>query len=87
MAKRNEHFDKMGRVLLESVWPIVFSIEPLAYITFTFHLSSLSTTNNNHFIEIGNILKLYVDGYVKILHFIKLIEFIKMKCPVTENKS
>lgn len=51
-AKKNEHFDEMGRILLESIWPINPGIEPLAYITFTLHLASLSATNNNHHIEI-----------------------------------
>ncbi|EZA53458.1 hypothetical protein X777_06539 [Ooceraea biroi] len=57
MAKKNKHLDEMGRVMLESLWPINFNIEPIAFTTFTYHLASLSAINNNHFIKIGNILK------------------------------
>ncbi|KYN32995.1 hypothetical protein ALC56_12629 [Trachymyrmex septentrionalis] len=49
---KNKHFDQMGNVMLQSLWPINFFIEPLAFITFTLHLVSSAARNNNYSFEI-----------------------------------
>ena len=54
LAEKNEHFDEMGKVLLQSVWPINFNIEPIAFSTFTLHLAVSAARNNNHSLKIGN---------------------------------
>ncbi|XP_020287024.1 uncharacterized protein LOC109856314 [Pseudomyrmex gracilis] len=52
MANRNEHFDQMGNAMLQSMWPVSYDIEPIAFITFTFHLASTTARNNNQLIKI-----------------------------------
>ncbi|XP_014468580.1 PREDICTED: uncharacterized protein LOC106741283 [Dinoponera quadriceps] len=52
LTKKNEHFDSMGQVMLESLWTINFAIDSQAFITFTYQLASQSATNNNHSIVI-----------------------------------
>lgn len=54
LAKKNDHFDEMGNAMLQSLWPINFNIDPVAFMTFTFHLASSTARNNNHYIKIGN---------------------------------
>lgn len=54
LVKKNEHFDEMGNAMLQSLWPINFNIEPLAFMAFTLYLASSTARNNNHSIEIGS---------------------------------
>lgn len=58
LAKKNEYFDEMGNAMLQSLWPINFNIEPLAFMTFTLYLASSTARNNNYSIEIGRLSNL-----------------------------
>ncbi|EGI69937.1 PREDICTED: uncharacterized protein LOC105153295 [Acromyrmex echinatior] len=68
---KNEHFDQMGNVLLQSLWPINFGIEPLAYTAFTLHMVSSTARNNNHFIEIDTSFMPFYSWYLlNTYHFV-----------------
>ncbi|XP_071568632.1 uncharacterized protein [Temnothorax nylanderi] len=71
LANRNEHFNQMGTVMMESLWPLCFSIEPLAFTAFTLHLASSTARNNNHFIKIDfSNLPFYSWYLFNLQHFV-----------------
>ncbi|XP_012275976.1 uncharacterized protein LOC105697327 isoform X2 [Orussus abietinus] len=48
LASRNTEFERMGRILLQGLWPVNPHLDPDAFQAFTLHLASSSTRNNNH---------------------------------------
>ncbi|XP_076234990.1 uncharacterized protein LOC143179580 [Calliopsis andreniformis] len=52
LAKSNEDFEEMSRILLESLWPVNPFLEHKAFVTFTYTLASVSAANNNHPLKI-----------------------------------
>lgn len=68
LARGNKDFDKMSYLLIESLWPINPFIEPNAFVAFTFILASSSATNNNHSLEIGELLGVQINS-VSFLSF------------------
>ncbi|KYM95292.1 hypothetical protein ALC62_14203, partial [Cyphomyrmex costatus] len=68
---KNEHFNEMGTILLESLWPINFNIEPLAFTAFTLYLASSNARNNNHSIEIDtSSMPFYSWCLFNVQHFV-----------------
>ncbi|XP_018045734.1 PREDICTED: uncharacterized protein LOC108685459 [Atta colombica] len=68
---KNEHFNQMGNVLLQSLWHINFGIEPLAYTAFTLHMISSTARNNNHSIEIDTSSMPFYSWYMfNTYHFV-----------------
>ncbi|XP_072744710.1 uncharacterized protein [Anoplolepis gracilipes] len=71
LAKKNEYFDDMGNAMLQGLWPINFSIEPLAFMTFTLYLASTSARNNNHSIKIDTSTMPFYSWYLfNLQHFV-----------------
>lgn len=83
LAKKNDHFDEMGNAMLQSLWPINFNIEPVAFMAFTFYLASSTARNNNHSIEIGNFSSL--NKCIKFLNFEEGCNKIKRKKYITKT--
>lgn len=71
LAKKNEYFDEMGNAMLQSLWPINFNIEPLAFMTFTLYLASSTARNNNYSIEIDPSNMPFYSWYLfNLQHFV-----------------
>lgn len=71
LAKKNDHFDEMGNAMLQSLWPINFNIEPVAFMAFTFYLASSTARNNNHSIEIDTSTMPFYSWYLfNLQHFV-----------------
>lgn len=71
LAKKNEHFDEMGNAMLQSLWPINFNIEPIAFMAFTLYLASSTARNNNHSIEIDPSTMPFYSWYLfSLQHFV-----------------
>ncbi|XP_011705104.1 PREDICTED: uncharacterized protein LOC105460357 [Wasmannia auropunctata] len=71
LSNRNENFNYMGTVMLESLWPINFNIEPVAFTAFTLYLASSTARNNNHTIEMDTSTMPYYSRYLfNLQHFV-----------------
>ncbi|XP_070160410.1 uncharacterized protein [Polyergus mexicanus] len=71
LAKKNDHFDEMGNVMLQSLWPINFNIEPVAFMAFTFYLASSTARNNNQSIEMDTSTMPFYSWYLfNLQHFV-----------------
>ncbi|XP_011167497.2 uncharacterized protein LOC105201244 [Solenopsis invicta] len=69
--KKNVHFDHMGNALLEGLWPINNSIDPIAFTAFTFYLVSSTARNNNYSIEIDSKTMPFRSWYLfNLQHFV-----------------
>ncbi|XP_067205174.1 uncharacterized protein [Linepithema humile] len=64
LADKNEHFDEMGNVLLQSLWPINFNIEPIAFTAYTYHLAASTARNNNHSLKIDTSTMPFYSWYL-----------------------
>ncbi|XP_036138755.1 uncharacterized protein LOC105838916 [Monomorium pharaonis] len=71
LANRNEHFNHMGNVMLQSLWPINQNIDPLAFTAFTLYLASSTARNNNHSIEMDTTTMPFYSWYLfNLQHFV-----------------
>ena len=53
LANKSADFDRMGRVLLEGLWPVNPFIDNDAFTAFTMDLATSAIPNNNHSLIIG----------------------------------
>ncbi|XP_011868835.1 PREDICTED: uncharacterized protein LOC105562531 isoform X2 [Vollenhovia emeryi] len=64
LANKNEHAHQMGVVMLQSLSPINFNIEPVAFSAFTLYLASSTARNKSYSIEMDTSTMPFYSWYL-----------------------